>query len=34
VKIAIFGGGGFIESAIADRLLVNGYEFRTSERID
>jgi UDP-glucose 4-epimerase len=32
VKIVIFGGGGFIGSAIADRLLLDGYELRIFER--
>lgn len=32
MKIAIFGGGGFIGSAIADRLLLDGHELRIFER--
>jgi UDP-glucose 4-epimerase len=32
MKIAIFGGGGFIGSAIADRLLEDGHELRIFER--
>jgi UDP-glucose 4-epimerase len=32
MKIAIFGGGGFIGSAIADRLLKDGHELRIFER--
>ena len=32
MKIAIFGGGGFIGSAIADRLLLDGHELRVFER--
>jgi UDP-glucose 4-epimerase len=32
MKIAIFGGGGFIGSAIADRLLMDGHELRIFER--
>jgi UDP-glucose 4-epimerase len=32
VRCIIFGGGGFIGSTIADRLLVNGYEIRIFER--
>ncbi len=32
MKITIFGGGGFIGSAIADRLLKNGHELRIFER--
>ena len=32
MKIAIFGGGGFIGSAIADRLLRDGHELRIFER--
>lgn len=32
MKIAIFGGGGFIGSTIADRLLSEGHEVRIFER--
>lgn len=32
MKILIFGGGGFIGSTIADRLLVDGHELRIFER--
>lgn len=32
MKILIFGGGGFIGSTIADRLLRDGYELRIFER--
>lgn len=32
MKIAIFGGGGFIGSTIADRLLKDGHELRIFER--
>lgn len=32
MKIAIFGGGGFIGSAIADRLLKDGHQLRIFER--
>jgi UDP-glucose 4-epimerase len=32
VKIVIFGGGGFIGSAIADRLLLDGHELTIFER--
>ncbi|HXU93877.1 MAG TPA: NAD-dependent epimerase/dehydratase family protein [Gallionella sp.] len=32
MKIAIFGGGGFIGSTIADRLLQDGHEIRVFER--
>lgn len=32
MKITIFGGGGFIGSAIADRLLLDGHELRVFER--
>jgi UDP-glucose 4-epimerase len=32
MKITIFGGGGFIGSAIADRLLKDGHELRIFER--
>jgi UDP-glucose 4-epimerase len=32
VKIVIFGGGGFIGSAIADRLLLDGHSLRIFER--
>ena len=32
MKIVIFGGGGFIGSTIADRLLVDGHELRIFER--
>jgi UDP-glucose 4-epimerase len=32
VRCVIFGGGGFIGSTIADRLLVNGYQIRIFER--
>jgi UDP-glucose 4-epimerase len=32
MKIAIFGGGGFIGSAIVDRLLKDGHELRVFER--
>jgi UDP-glucose 4-epimerase len=32
MKIVIFGGGGFIGSAIADRLLLDGHELRVFER--
>jgi UDP-glucose 4-epimerase len=32
MKIAIFGGGGFIGSAIADRLLLDGHDLRVFER--
>lgn len=32
MKIAIFGGGGFIGSAIVDRLLKDGHELRIFER--
>ena len=32
MKIVIFGGGGFVGSAIADRLLRDGHELRIFER--
>lgn len=32
MKIVIFGGGGFIGSSIADRLLKDGHELRIFER--
>jgi UDP-glucose 4-epimerase len=32
MKIIIFGGGGFIGSTIADRLLTDGHELRIFER--
>ena len=32
MKIVIFGGGGFIGSAIADRLLLDGHELSIFER--
>jgi len=32
MKIVIFGGGGFIGSAIADRLLMDGHALRIFER--
>jgi UDP-glucose 4-epimerase len=32
MKCVIFGGGGFIGSAIADHLLLNGYSVRIFER--
>jgi len=32
MKVVIFGGGGFIGSAIADRLLVEGHSIRIFER--
>lgn len=32
MKIIIFGGGGFIGSTIADRLLLDGHELRIFER--
>ena len=32
MRIVIFGGGGFIGSTIADRLLVDGHELRIFER--
>lgn len=32
MKIAIFGGGGFIGSAIVDRLLKDGHEIKIFER--
>ncbi len=32
MTIVIFGGGGFIGSTIADRLLLDGYELRIFER--
>lgn len=32
MKIAVFGGGGFIGSAIVDRLLLDGHEIRVFER--
>jgi UDP-glucose 4-epimerase len=32
MKIVIFGGGGFIGSAIVDRLLLDGHELRVFER--
>ena len=32
MKILIFGGGGFIGSTIADRLLLDGHELRIFER--
>jgi UDP-glucose 4-epimerase len=32
MKIAIFGGGGFIGSTIADRLLLDGHSLRIFER--
>lgn len=32
MKIVIFGGGGFIGSAVADRLLLDGHELRIFER--
>ncbi|MEI7824500.1 MAG: NAD-dependent epimerase/dehydratase family protein [Chlorobiaceae bacterium] len=28
MKIIVFGGGGFIGSAIVDRLLLDGHEIR------
>jgi UDP-glucose 4-epimerase len=32
MKVVVFGGGGFIGSAIVDRLLQDGYEVRVFER--
>lgn len=32
MKIVVFGGGGFIGSAIVDRLLLDGHELRVFER--
>ena len=32
MKVVIFGGGGFIGSSIADRLLLDGHELRIFER--
>jgi UDP-glucose 4-epimerase len=32
MKVLIFGGGGFIGSTIADRLLVDGYSIKIFER--
>jgi UDP-glucose 4-epimerase len=32
MKVVIFGGGGFIGSSIADRLLADGHELRIFER--
>ena len=32
MKLIIFGGGGFIGSTIADRLLLDGHELRVFER--
>ena len=32
MKVVIFGGGGFIGSTIADRLLLDGHELRIFER--
>lgn len=32
MKIVIFGGGGFIGSTIADRLLAQGHALRIFER--
>jgi UDP-glucose 4-epimerase len=32
MKIVVFGGGGFIGSAIVDRLLLSGHEVRIFER--
>ena len=32
MKCVIFGGGGFIGSTIADRLLKDGHELRIFER--
>ena len=32
MRIALFGGGGFIGSAIADRLLLEGHSLRVFER--
>jgi UDP-glucose 4-epimerase len=32
VRVTIFGGGGFIGSAIADRLLLDGHQLRIFER--
>jgi len=32
MKIVLFGGGGFIGSTIADRLLLDGHELRIFER--
>lgn len=32
MKIVIFGGGGFIGSAIVDRLLLDGHDLRVFER--
>lgn len=32
MKVAIFGGGGFIGSTIADRLLLDGHSIRIFER--
>ena len=32
MKVVIFGGGGFIGSAIADRLLAEGHSLRIFER--
>ena len=32
MKIIIFGGGGFVGSAIVDRLLVEGHDLRVFER--
>jgi len=32
MKCVIFGGGGFIGSTIADRLLLEGHQLRIFER--
>ena len=32
MKVVIFGGGGFIGSTIADRLLAEGHSIRIFER--
>lgn len=32
MRVTIFGGGGFIGSAIADRLLLDGHQLRVFER--
>jgi UDP-glucose 4-epimerase len=32
MKVVIFGGGGFIGSTVADRLLLDGHELRIFER--
>lgn len=32
MKVTIFGGGGFIGSAVADRFLLDGHQLRIFER--